>query len=215
MIEQMVGRLLALVLLLAAPALLAAQKSTSVPTGGDFDVGDQILLEVEGDTVFSRSYSVAAGPALPLPVIGAIPLAGVRRADIETYLRQQLGRYLKNPVVHARVLVRIAVLGEVEHPGFYPVPSSAVVSDALMAAGGPTKEAKFSGARIERAGNGLYEGSAFQDAVSRGMTIDAMGLHTGDRIVVPRRHETEATFRIIGIIVGLPVAILGIKQLAK
>jgi protein involved in polysaccharide export with SLBB domain len=215
MIERMVRRLLALVmLLLAAPTLLAAQKGKNAPQG-DFDVGDQILLEVEGDTVFSHPYSVAAGPALPLPIIGAIPLAGVRRANIETYLTQQLARYLKNPVVHARVLVRIGVLGEVEHPGFYPVPSTAVVSDALMAAGGPTKDAKFASARIERGGSGLYEGSAFQDAVSRGMTIDAMGLHTGDRIVVPRRHDTESTVRIIGILVGLPVAILGIKQLAK
>ncbi|HVH67103.1 MAG TPA: SLBB domain-containing protein [Gemmatimonadales bacterium] len=210
MIQRMVGRLVAL-LLLAAP--LAAQQSAKRVPQSDFDVGDQILLEVEGDTVFSRSYSVAAGPSLPLPVVGAIPLAGVRRADIETYLTQQLGRYLKNPVVHARVLVRLGVLGEVEHPGFYPVPSTAVVSDALMSAGGPTKDAKFGGARIERDGKGLYEGRAFQDAMSRGMTIDGMGLHTGDRIVVPRRHDAESTVRIIGILVGLPVAILGIRQL--
>jgi protein involved in polysaccharide export with SLBB domain len=210
MIERMVGRLVAL-LLLAAP--LAAQ-SAKRAAQGDFDVGDQILLEVEGDTVLSHSFSVAAGPVLPLPVVGAIPLTGVRRPEIETYLTQQLGRYLKNPVVHARVLVRLGVLGEVEHPGFYPVPSGAVVSDVLMAAGGPTKDAKFSSARIERDGNGLYEGSAFQDAVSRGMTIDAMGLHTGDRIVVPRRHDTESTFRIIGILAGIPLAILAIKGLA-
>jgi protein involved in polysaccharide export with SLBB domain len=151
---------------------------------------------------------------LPLPVVGAIPLTGVRRTEIETYLTQQLGRYLKNPVVHARVLVRLGVLGEVTNPGFYAVPSGAVVSDALMAAGGPTKDAKFSSASIERDGKGLYVGSAFQDAVSRGMTIDAMGLHTGDRIVVPRRHDVESTFRIIGILAGVPLAILAIKGLA-
>jgi polysaccharide export outer membrane protein len=209
MMERMVGRLVAL-LLLAAP--LAAQSAKRAPQG-DFDVGDQILLEVEGDTVFSHSYSVAAGPALPLPVVGAIPLAGVRRTEIETYLSQQLGRYLKNPVVHARVLVRLGVLGEVTNPGFYAVPSGAVVTDALMAAGGPTKDAKFSGARIERDGHGLYVGSAFQDAVSRGMTIDAMGLHTGDRIVVPRRHDAESTVRIIGILAGVPLAIIAIAQL--
>ena len=209
MIGRMIGRLVAL-LLLAAP--LAAQ-SAKRAAQGDFDVGDQIQLQVEGDTVLSRSYSVAAGPVLPLPVVGAIPLTGVRRADIETYLTQQLGRYLKDPVVHARVLVRLAVLGEVTNPGFYAVPSAAVVTDALMAAGGPTKDAKFSGASIERDGKGLYVGSAFQDAVSRGMTIDAMGLHTGDRIVVPRRHDAESTVRIIGILAGVPLAILAIRQL--
>ncbi len=211
MIEKMVVRLLAL-LLVAGP--LAGQTAQGTPQGG-FEVGDQILLEVEGDTQFTHAFSVGPGPALTLPVIGAIPLASVRRADVETYLVQQLGRYVKNPVVHAKVLVRLGVLGEVEHPGFYTVFAGAVVSDALMAAGGPTKDANFTGARIERDGKGLYVGNGFQDAFTRGLTIEGMGLRTGDRIVVPRRSDTERTVRIIGILVGLPVAILGIKQLAK
>jgi polysaccharide export outer membrane protein len=210
MTRTLVVRLLAL-LFIAAP--LAGQAAARAPQG-DFDVGDQILLEVEGDTQFTHAYSVGPGPALTLPVIGAIPLAGVRRADVETYLSQQLGRYMKSPMVHAKVLVRIGVLGEVEHPGFYAVPSGAVVSDALMAAGGPTREAKFTAAHIEREGHGLYEGSAFQDAIARGLTIDAMGLHTGDRIVVPRRNDTERTVRIIGILVSIPAALIGIAVLA-
>src|SRR2546422_5302361 len=211
MIERMVVRLLALSLF-AAP--LAGQTAKGTLPGG-FEVGDQILLEVEGDTQFTHAFSVGPGPALTLPVIGAIPLAGVRRADVETYLSQQLGRYVKNPVVHAKVLLRLGVLGEVEHPGFYTVFSGAVVSDALMAAGGPTREAKFAGARIERDGNGLLEGSDFQDAFTRGLTIDAMGLRTGDRIVVPRRNDTERTVRIVGIILSIPIAILGIRQLTR
>jgi len=211
MIERMVVRLLALVLITSP---LAGQTASQAPQG-DFELGDQILLEVEGDSQFTHSFSVGPGPALTLPVIGAIPLKGVRRADVETYLSQQLGRYVKNPVVHAKVMVRLGVLGEVEHPGFYTVFSGAVVSDALMAAGGPTKDANFTAARIERDGRGLFVGNGFQDAFTRGLTIEGMGLRTGDRIVVPRRGDAERTFRIVGILVGLPVAILGIRQLAR
>jgi len=207
----MVVRLLAL-LLITSP--LAGQTAPQAPQG-DFEQGDQILLEVEGDTQFTRSFSVGPGPALTLPVIGVIPLKGVRRADVETYLSQQLGRYVKNPVVHAKVMVRLGVLGEVEHPGFYTVFSGAVVSDALMAAGGPTKDANFTGARIERDGRGLFVGNGFQDAFTRGLTIEGMGLRTGDRIVVPRRNDTERTVRIVGILVSIPIAILGIRQLTR
>jgi polysaccharide export outer membrane protein len=209
MIEKMVVRLLAL-LLITSP--LAGQ--TAPPASqNDFQQGDQIFLEVEGDTQFTHPFSVGPGPALMLPVIGAIPLKGVRRADVETYLSQQLGRYMKNPVVHAKVMVRLGVLGEVEHPGYYAVAAGSVVSDALMAAGGPTKDAKFTAARIEREGKGLYEGNAFQDAFARGLTVEGLGLHTGDRIIVPRRADPESKWRIIGILAGIPAAILIATQL--
>jgi len=210
MIERMVVRLLALMIFVGP---LAGQTAKGALPGG-FEVGDQILLEVEGDTQFTHAFSVGPGPALTLPVIGAIPLTGVRRADVETYLSQQLGRYMKNPMVRAKVLVRLGVLGEVEHPGFYTVVSGAVVSDALMAAGGPTKDANFTGARIERDGKGLYVGNGFQEAFTHGLTVEGMGLRTGDRIIVPRRNDTERTFRILGILVSIPVAIIGIAALS-
>src|SRR5436309_14380984 len=204
-------RLLVL-LLLTRP--LAGQTATRA-VQGDFEPGDQILLEVEGDSQFTHIFNVGPGPVLTLPVIGAIPLGGVRRANVEAYLAEQLAKYMKRPVVHAKVLVRLGVLGEVEHPGYYAVPSGAVVSDALMAAGGPTKDAKFTAARIEREGKGLYVGDAFQDAFARGMPVEGLGLHTGDRIVVPRRVDPESKWRIIGILAGIPAAIIIATQLAR
>jgi polysaccharide biosynthesis/export protein len=219
MTRKLVLRLLALAVLRGAvPTFLVAQTAAKAGTRevgpqSDFEAGDQILLEVEGDTLFTHAFTVGPGPALTLPVIGAIPLTGVRRAEVETYLAQQLGHYMKSAVVHAKVLVRIGVLGEVEHPGFYPLSTGAVMSDALMAAGGPTRDARFKDARIERDGKGLITGSDFQDAVSRGMTIDALGLRAGDRIVVPKQNDTERTVRIIGILVTLPIAIYGITRL--
>jgi hypothetical protein len=84
-----------------------------------------------------------------------------------------------------------------------------------MAAGGPTKDAKFTSARIEREGKALFVGSAFQDAVGRGLTVDGMGLRTGDRIVVPRRADPESKWRIIGILAGIPAAILIATQLRR
>jgi len=211
MIQRLVVRLAALVLL-AGP--LAAQNAKSSP-GGGFLVGDQILLQVDGDTLFTKMFTVGQGPALMLPMIGAIPLAGVQRAEVETYLTERLGRYLKNPTVHAKALVRLSILGEVEHPGFYAVPGDVVIGDALMVAGGPTRDAKVGDWRIERNGDRVWVGDPLRQAIAQNMTVDQMNLHTGDQIFVPReRHDPEGTWRIIGILVTLPAAIYGITRLA-
>ena len=211
MIQRLVVRLGALAVI-AGP--LAAQDPKPTPATG-FQVGDQISLQVEGDTALSHTFTVGAGPALTLPVIGAIPLAGVQRATVETYLTQQLGRYVKNPVVHAKALVRLSILGEVERPGFYAVPADAVMGDALMVAGGPTRDAKVGDWRVERNGERVWVGDALRQAIAQGRTIDQMNLHSGDQIFVPRevRKDAETTWRIIGILVTLPVAIYGLTRL--
>src|SRR5205823_14177260 len=98
------GRLAAL-MLLAGPAV--AQTATGAATS-DFQLNDQILLVVEGDTQFTKAFTFGSGPALMLPVIGPIPLAGVRRSQVESYLTQPLHRYMKDRVVHAKVVVRLS-----------------------------------------------------------------------------------------------------------
>jgi protein involved in polysaccharide export with SLBB domain len=210
----MKAQLVRLAALTAAAVALAGGARAQVPES-DFQAGDPILLQVEGEQQFTGTFTVVPGPALVLPVVGEIPLAGVRRADIASYLAQRLGHYFKSTPIHARALVRLSILGEVEHPGFYAVPAEAVLPDAMMAAGGPTREAKFVGARIERDGAPLWAGERLQQAVARGMTIDQMRLHSGDQIFVPRlvRHDPESTWRIVGILVTLPAAVYGITRL--
>src|SRR4051812_30141100 len=87
----------------------AAGAVTSTP----FQVGDRILLSVEGDSALTDTFTVVAGPVLRLPQIGDISLASVPRSGIEPYLTRELGRYINDPVVSARALIRISVMGEV------------------------------------------------------------------------------------------------------
>jgi polysaccharide export outer membrane protein len=183
--------------------------------GGGFQVGDRVLLQVEGDSQFTGTFTVRAGPALALPVIGEISLIGVQRSEVEPYLGRQLERYLKNPVVHAKALINLSILGEVERPGFYAVPVDVVLGDALMQAGGPTREAKVVAIRIERDGKPVLRADSLQAAFAHGLTVDQLRLRDGDRVVVPRlmQHDAESTWRILGLIVSLPVAIYGVTRL--
>jgi protein involved in polysaccharide export with SLBB domain len=193
-----------------APAGSAGSAAPQALSGG-FQVGDRVQLQVEGDSQFTSTFTVGPGPALALPVIGDISLRGVRRADVRTYLTQQLERYLKDPVVHAKALIRLSILGEVEHPGFHAVPVDLLVGDALMQAGGPTRDAKVAAMRIERDGKSTLEGDSLRLALARGLTVDQLGLRDGDRVVVPRggMHGSDALWRIL-LASAIPAAIYGV-----
>jgi len=193
----------------AGAASAPAPQARQVP-GGGFQVGDRILLKVEGDSQFSDTFTVGPGPGLTLPVIGQIPLVGVRRADVEPYVSQQLARYLKDPVVHAKALIRVSIVGEVQRPGFYSLPGDAVLADALMQAGGPTREARVPAMTLERGGKPLLQGDSLQLAFARGLTVDQVGLRDDDRFVVPRlaTHDSERTWRIFGILLATVPAVI-------
>src|SRR5688572_2925532 len=114
--------------LFASPGMA---QTTAQGRSTPFQVGDRILLRVQGDSALSDTFTVVNGPALRLPEIGEVSLTDVPRADIETYLARELGRYLKDPAVEARALIRISLMGEVTRPGFYAVPIDLVLPDAL------------------------------------------------------------------------------------
>jgi polysaccharide export outer membrane protein len=199
-----------------APAPAGVVATSSPVLGGTFQVGDRVSIRVEGDTILTNTYTVGPGPTLVLPEIGVIALRGVRRTEAETYLRQQIGRYLKDPVVHAKALLRVSVIGEVQHPGFYSVAFDAALEDALMQAGGPTRDAKVPAMRVEREGKTVLQGDSLQLALARGLSADQVGLRDGDRFVLPRMavKDPESTWRILGILVTIPVAIYGITRAA-
>src|SRR5689334_24788744 len=109
---------LALVTLATSP-LRAQQEDQQVRPG------DRILLRVTGEPQLTDTFTVIAGPAIDLPTLGTVPLAGVRRDSVEAHLATFPARYLRDPQVRAVVLLRLGVAGEVVRPGFYALPSTA------------------------------------------------------------------------------------------
>ena len=169
---------------------------------GDFRPGDRVWLVVEGEPQLpdrpepaqpprtierqlSDTFTVGPARELTLPVIGVISLRGVLRAELEPYLTQQIASSVKDPVVHAKSLIRVSVSGAVAKPGFYFLPADAALSDALTAAGGPTQDAKLDKLRVERSGRRILQGKELRLAFSDGRTLDEMRLQAGDQFIVP------------------------------
>lgn len=154
---------------------------------GDFRVGDRVALQVEGEPQLSDTLTVTGQRTLEFPEIGQISLQGVLRSELEGHLTEELGRYLRDPRVRASSLVRIAVLGSVGSPGFYTLPASVLLEDALMSAGGPAGGADVENIEIRRGQGILWEGDLLQRAMVEGRTLDQLSLQAGDRIMVPAR----------------------------
>ena len=199
--------------LLATGAVGIRQAAAQAVATG-FQAGDRILLRVEGDSALSDTFTVVAGPALRLPNIGEISLAGVHRRDLEAHLSRELGRYINDPVLQARALIRVSVVGEVVRPGYYAVPIDLVLTDALMLAGGATKDARVERLSIQRGNSSLWSGDPLQTAIARGATLDELGIRAGDRIQVPGKANPESKWRIVGLLFTGVATAVGVVALS-
>ena len=175
---------------------------------GDFQVGDRIVVHVADDSALSDTFPVREGRSLELPNLPALSLAGVLRSEVQDHVRTHVARFVRSPTVRATPLVRIAVLGAVAKPGFYPLPADYLVSDAIMLAGGPADGADISRARVRRGGEDLLSRDQLRTAIGRGATIDALGIRAGDEILVPPKRDWLDVVRTTGYVLGAALSIL-------
>ena len=183
---------------------------------GDFRPGDRLLVEVEGESTLTDTFTVTAPQTLhlPPPTVGNLSLQGVLRTELESKVSEYVGRFVQDPVVRARPLIRLSIQGEVVKAGYYGVPADAVLADALMAAGGTTQRANLKKLKIERDGETFLEGEPLQEAVASGRTLDEARLRDGDQIVVAKGRDAgfEGNLRFLWVVVSLAGGIYGLSR---
>ena len=173
---------------------------------GDFLPGDRIQLIVVGDTALSKSFSVRPDTTIELPNIDPISLHGVLRSELDDYLDKQLRRYLTNPDVQARSLIRLAAVGEVVRPGFYDLPPDAAASEVIVAAGGLSPAGDPQRTVVKRNNETIYTKYQVRQFYIDGASLDEMGLRTGDQFNVGRRGSTNI-LPIIAAVSGIAFAV--------
>ena len=201
---------------------------------GDFRVGDRLLIAVEEpggagggpggaadrnavkspEQQLTDTFTVGASQELTLPGVGVVSLHGVLRTELEPFLSGEIARYIKEPVVHARPLISLAVTGGVNKAGYYTVPADAVISAVLIAAGGSTKEAKLTDLQIARNGKTVWKGDALRQAVAAGRTLDELQLQPGDEVVVPTKGGGGLdALRYVAAALSIPISIFTISKI--
>lgn len=180
---------------------------------GDFRVGDQFLLFVEGDSILTDTFAVGIGRMVYLPNIGEIPLEGVLRSELQEHVSDQLARFLADPVIRARPLIQIAVLGGINTPGFHRVPIETPITDVIMLAGGPKDNANLRKAHLDRYGERIWLGPELEIALREGKVLDEIRVLPGDEVIIPEKLPLSITqlFGAAGLLAGGFLGLRGIR----
>ncbi len=196
--------------------LSAAERQTIQTrlTSGDFQPGDRIRLAVLEEPTLTDTFTVRSNRSLLLPNIGEVSLDGVLRSELAGYLMQKITPYIRNAQVDASALVRIAVLGAVNRPGFYLVPAGIVISDVLMVAGGPTSNADLKKTIVRRGAEPVVDQQQMQQAMAEGVSLDQLNLHSGDEFFVADKSSgIKGALQTAGLISGIVFGIVALSKL--
>lgn len=104
--------------------------------------GDVIAVRVWNQEGMSARSRVRQDGKISLPFLNDVEVAGLTPTAAAKRIQARLKEFIVNPVVNVALEearpVTVAVLGEVVHPGNYPIDVTSGVMHALALAGGPT-----------------------------------------------------------------------------
>lgn len=143
--------------------------SYNMPTPADYQLaaGDELIIDIWGAVYMNISKTISPEGSITIPDLGPIYLTGLTIAKAESVLKDQLSRIYSgisgdNPTAFLRVSLgrirsfTINVVGDVERPGTYTLPSLSTVFSALYLSGGPKEIGSVRDIKVYR-NNKLYK----------------------------------------------------------
>jgi polysaccharide biosynthesis/export protein len=128
------------------PSQTGTQKATDAPETV-IGSGDLLRVSVFGVNTFDEEVRVSARGEISLPLIGDVHVAGLNTDEAQSLIRKKLieGNFMVHPEVSVfekeYATQGVAVLGEVQKPGVYPLLGPHHLFDVLSFAGGMTPKA--------------------------------------------------------------------------
>jgi protein involved in polysaccharide export with SLBB domain len=162
-----------------------------VPVGPDYILGpgDSLTIYVWGlvESVFTET--VNRNGEIFVPRAGTLKVWGLTFAKAEQLIRDQLGRVYTGFQISVTLgrlrTIRVFVVGSVARPGSYVLSALSTVTNALFAAGGPSKQGTLRRIQLLRNNRALSEVD-FYDFLLRGDKNGDVRLESGDTVFVPQ-----------------------------
>lgn len=116
------------------------QMNIATPQNYVLGPGDQLIIDVYGDTQKSEQLTVSPDGDVNVPDYGPVHVAGLSVSAAQSKVRSHLGTYYESSDIRVTVgqtrTIMVNVMGEVKAPGTYTLSAFATVFHALYMAGG-------------------------------------------------------------------------------
>ena len=161
-----------------------------VPVGPDYILGpgDSLTIYVWGaiESVFTQTIN--RNGEIFIPKVGTLNIWGLSFEKAEQLIREHLSRAFtgfRTSVTLGRLrTIRVFVLGEVMRPGAYTLSALSLLTNALFAAGGPSKQGTLRRIRLLRNNHTVTEIDLYDFLLGGDKSRDAR-LESGDTVFVP------------------------------
>lgn len=160
---------------------------SSVPK--DYVIGSEDVLAVNiwKEPEISRTVPVRPDGKITLPLVGDVQASGLTPHKLEDNLRDGLKAYVANPEVTVIVQevksLKFNIVGEINHPGSFPLTQPMTALDAIAVGGGLRDFAKSSKIYVLRGNTRLPFN--YKDVIKGKKPSQNVVLQSGDTVVIP------------------------------
>lgn len=156
-------------------------------------IGAQDILDIDvwKEKELTRTVEVRPDGKISLPLLNDVQATGLTPMQLAANITEGLKKYITDPQVTVIVTQinsqRVYILGDVTHPGAYPLLPGMNVLQGLSSAGGFTMFANTKKIYVLRQQNGKQKKFPFdyKDVISGKHPEENIALRAGDQIVVP------------------------------
>lgn len=142
---------------------LTFEPNLRIPTPANYRLAanDQIMIDVYGYSEVQYKLTVTAEGYIRIPNVGPVYLNGLTVEEAKTRITKQLSS-IYSTISSGKTFVqislgdirsiRVLMIGEIQRPGTYTLPSLASVANALYVSGGPDENGSFRSIQVIRNG---------------------------------------------------------------
>ena len=132
------------------------QMNIATPQNYVLGPGDQLIIDIYGDTQKSEKLTVSPEGDVTVPDYGPVHVSGLSVASAQSRIRGKLGTYYSSSDIKVSVgqtrSILVNVMGEVRTPGTYTLSAFATVFHALYMAGGISELGTLRDIKVYRQG---------------------------------------------------------------